>query len=215
MAVPKLIDAVDLQRHLLASADSLRAYVAGKIPPSLTGILSADDILQETFVAAFRHVRGFVPDAPNALDRWLTTIANRKLIDAIKAAQRLKRGGQHLVYHDEPELTLSLASLLAELAISRHTPSREASLREAASAVQDALGDLDDDRRRAIMLRFVDGLSPKQIAHTMGRSCAAIHSLLFHGLRELRSRLGRAAKFFSDARSADTRPAEESKAQHF
>ena len=214
MAVAGPIGAVELQRHLLARADGLRRYVAAKIPAPLAGVLSADDILQETFVAAFRHVRSFVPDGPDALDRWLITIVNRKLIDAFKAAQRLKRGGQGLVFRDERGRSLSLAGLLARFAAPRGTPSREVSVREAADAVQKALGRLRPDRRQAIMMRFIDGLALRQIAGRMGKSSAAVNSLLFHGLRELRSRLGRATRFFSDARSADAQPAPTNKAQH-
>jgi RNA polymerase sigma-70 factor (ECF subfamily) len=201
MVVSVPIDAIHLQRHLLARAESLRGYIATKIPPPLAGSLSAEDVLQETFVAAFRSVHSFVPTGPEALDRWLITIANRKLIDALKTAQRVKRGGQGEELHERPKHTSSLAGLLARL-----TPSREFSVREAADAVHRALRGLGDDRRQAIRMRFVDGLSLKQIARKMGKSYATVNSLLFHGLRELRSRLGDAAKFFSDARSSDAQP---------
>ena len=212
MATLGSMGVIELQGHLLSRADSLRGYVATKIPPPLGNLLSAEDVLQETFVAAFQNIGSFVPNGPDALDRWLITIANRKLIDALKRAHRIKRGGLGPVQPGQPRRSSSLAGLLAQFGAARRTPSRELSMREAADAIHVALSDLGADRRRAVLLRFVEGLSLKEISQKMGKSYAAVNSLLFHGLRELRTKLGRATRFFSDARSADVPATQASKA---
>ena len=62
---------------------------------------------------------------------------------------------------------------------------------------------LTEDRRRAIRLRYFDGLSLEEVSRAMEKSPQAINSLLFHGLRQLRELLGSAASYFSDARSSD------------
>jgi DNA-directed RNA polymerase specialized sigma24 family protein len=69
--------------------------------------------------------------------------------------------------------------------------------------MQIALSRLPVDRRRAIQMRYIDGQTPQEIAGKMQKSAAAVKGLLFHGLRELRERLGDAKRFFSDARSSD------------
>ena len=211
MAAPNTIDTAQLERHLLTHAGELRRYIATKIPPSLASVLSAEDVLQETWAAAFLRIRSFVPNGPQALDRWLITIANRKLLDALKALRRRKRHGAPRAVPDQRERSASLGGLLAQIAASRQTPSREVARQEATTALQSALADLCDDRRRAVVLRFIDGLSPKQIADRLGKSYAAVNSLLFQGLRELRVRLGHAARFFSDVRSVDTEAVQMSK----
>ena len=114
MATLGSMGVIELQGHLLSRADSLRGYVATKIPPPLGNLLSAEDVLQETFVAAFQNIGSFVPNGPDALDRWLITIANRKLIDALKRAHRIKRGGLGPVQPGQPRRSSSLAGLLAQ-----------------------------------------------------------------------------------------------------
>ena len=196
----------ELQLCLLARAATLRSYVAAKIPRSLSTLLTVDDVLQETWVAAFRHIRSFVPNGPGSMDRWLTMIANRKLIDGLRRAQTWNRQGTRLPVVRAPEQTASMFSRLALVAAPLRTPSGEVSMREAADAVQIALGGLREDQRSVIRMRYLDGMSLKQIADRLGRSSGAVSALLFRGLRDLRTRLGQASKFFSDVRSTDAPP---------
>jgi RNA polymerase sigma factor (sigma-70 family) len=198
------IDEQTLHEALLARINSLRNYVASKTPPRLRHIISPDDILQEVWIAAYRTISTFEANGPNPLDRWLTTIANSKLVDALRAARRLKRGGnRRLVRNAEAPLT-SFSDLFAELRSPQQTPSSEFHAVEAAHAVLISLNRLNDSRRQAIEMRFIEGLSHKEIACKMGKSGAAVNSLLFHGLRQLRAMLGDAAKYFSDACSSDS-----------
>ena len=63
--------------------------------------------------------------------------------------------------------------------------------------------------RRAISMRYVEGLSVQEIAVVLGKTKSAIHRLLFHGLRQMRKCLGWAGRFFSDAGSAAPESREE------
>ncbi len=203
MSDPGRLNSFELQRALLARADSLRKYVAGRIPERLAGVVSPDDVLQETWIAAFSHVETFVSSGPQALDRWLITIANRKLIDALKSAHCRKRGAGRPALTAVERTTSSPGAWVERLAEDAVTPSRDVATREAARAVQRALRGLPEERREVVQLRFVEGLSPRQITLRLGKSYAAVNSLLFHALRDLRRRLGQANRFFSDARSTD------------
>ena len=68
-----------------------------------------------------------------------------------------------------------------------------AAAREAGSAAWQAVARLPEDRRRAVVLRFVDEMSTAEIAEVMGRSEGAIRVLLHRALRsvaaDLRARL--------------------------
>lgn len=198
------VDEQTLHEALLVRINALHNYVASKTPPRLRHIISPDDILQEVWVAAYRTISTFVPDAPDALDRWLTTIANSKLVDALRAARRLKRGGSQRLVRDAGGPLTSFSNLFARLRSPQQTPSSEFHAVETAHAVLISLNRLNDTRRRAIEMRFIEGLSHKEIAAKMGKSGAAVNSLLFHGLRQLRGMLGDAARYFSDARSSDS-----------
>jgi RNA polymerase sigma-70 factor, ECF subfamily len=60
-----------------------------------------------------------------------------------------------------------------------------AALREASSEAWQAVSRLPEDRRRAVVLRFVDEMSTAEIAATMGRSEGAVRVLLHRALRSV------------------------------
>ena len=60
-----------------------------------------------------------------------------------------------------------------------------AALREAGSAAWQAVARLPDDRRRAVILRFVDEMSTAEIAEILGRSEGAVRVLLHRALRSV------------------------------
>jgi RNA polymerase sigma-70 factor (ECF subfamily) len=68
-----------------------------------------------------------------------------------------------------------------------------AAAREAGSAAWQAVARLAEDRRRAVVLRFVDEMSTAEIAEVLGRSEGAVRVLLHRALRsvaaDLRERL--------------------------
>jgi RNA polymerase sigma factor (sigma-70 family) len=191
-----------LQQQLMRRADELRHYVAQRIPPQLAPDVLPDDVLQEAWIAAFRSIGAVRIEDSAAVDHWIISIINRKLLDALKRAHAKKRGGD-FGRIAEKHSSSSLSGIIALLTSHERTPSRAVSQKEASKAVRVALGRLNHDRRRAIRMRFIEGMAPKDIATRMGRSAPAVSALLFNGLRELRERLGHAAKFFTDARSQE------------
>ena len=52
-----------------------------------------------------------------------------------------------------------------------------------------AVAELPDDRRQVVLLRFVDGLSSREIGQVMDRSEGAARVLLHRALRDLAGRL--------------------------
>ena len=63
--------------------------------------------------------------------------------------------------------------------------------RDEAAAALRALDRLPDDRRRALLLRFVDEMSTAEIAGVLGRSEGAVRVLIHRGLRAVARDLGR------------------------
>jgi len=88
----------------------------------------------------------------------------------------------------------SVAPLEEALGVSAPDDIAEAAVaREAGSAAWQAVARLPDDRRRAVILRFVDEMSTSEIAAVLGRSEGAVRVLLHRALRsvaaDLRGRL--------------------------
>ena len=78
------VDEVELEKRLLNRADVLRRRLEMGIPARLQPEVSADDILQEVWVAAFREIPALIGQRPDAFDRWLVRVAERKLLGAIR-----------------------------------------------------------------------------------------------------------------------------------
>jgi RNA polymerase sigma factor (sigma-70 family) len=198
---PQTLDRETLHRDLLPRVAGLRRYVHRKVPPRLRTMISADDVLQEVWLSAYRTVSSFRPDGPGAIDRWLERIANSELVDAIRWARCQKRGGDRGHVRDVQRRITSLSNLLACVRSPQKTPSSAFSTIENAHAISIALSRLREDRRRAVYLRHIEGRTHKEIASDMAKTEAAVNSLVYQGLRELRVILGDATKYFSDAQS--------------
>jgi RNA polymerase sigma-70 factor (ECF subfamily) len=61
---------------------------------------------------------------------------------------------------------------------------------DAGRAIRDALARIPSDRRQVILLRFVDGLSAREIGAVLDRSEGATRVLLHRALRDLARELG-------------------------
>jgi RNA polymerase sigma-70 factor (ECF subfamily) len=69
-------------------------------------------------------------------------------------------------------------------------PAGLVSLAEDARGLRLALERLPDDRRQVVVLRFVDGLSAREIGAVLGRSEGAVRVLQHRALRDLAEILG-------------------------
>jgi RNA polymerase sigma-70 factor, ECF subfamily len=127
----------------------------------------AEDITQEVFVGAARHFRaaGQVP-----LPAWLFQVARSRLIDHWRAEARKERklrllsgGRSDSLTGDPAEAVVSGRRVLA------------------------ALGELPTTQAAALVLRYVEGSSTKEVAGTLKRSVKATESLLARARRNLES----------------------------
>ena len=127
----------------------------------------AEDITQETFVAAARHFRQEI-DVPSP--SWLYQVARSRLIDHWRAEARKERkmrlvsGGQSNEPSSDP----------AEGIVS-------------GGRVMAALGELPTNQRAALVLRYLDGYSTKDVARMLKRSVKATESLLARARQNLES----------------------------
>jgi RNA polymerase sigma factor (sigma-70 family) len=201
MAIAEYIGVTDeltLHKALMRRAPDIRFYMDLKTPPNLRSVIAVEDVLQEVWIAAFQGLPSFRPEGPDALDRWLTTIVQRILINTIKAAQATRRGGHcGADPQDKVDRSSSMLNLFSEVASPSRTPSSEAAAVEAVHSVQIALASLPEDRRQVVWLRYIKGKTNDEIAMALKKTRTAVKSLLTHGLRDLKERLGTATKFLS------------------
>jgi RNA polymerase sigma factor (sigma-70 family) len=136
----------------------------------------AYDLTAETFAAALRSVPRYEP-RPEPARAWLFAIARHTLFDALRRGQVEDRARRALAM--EP-IVLSDADVAA-LDLLADTPALE------------AVADLPDDQRAAVLARHVDGDSYAEIAQRLACSESVVRQRVSRGLRALRARLGEGA----------------------
>ncbi len=135
----------------------------------------AEDATERTFMAALRALPGFREEGAT-FRAWLFRIAHNTLANAHRTRRRrrtepLPEGLERAAPNADP------AGLVLEA--------------EEARRVLHAVAELPDDRRQVVLLRFVDGLSSREIGQVMDRSEGAARVLLHRALRDLAALLGR------------------------
>jgi len=134
----------------------------------------AEDVLQETFVGAYRGLSKFNGHA--AVKTWLTQILIRQ---AAKMWNKSKRS-REAVAIDSP------AGEAAGEALSR--PSSEADVDRRLDLMQ-VIDGLPEDHRQVILLREVQGLSYEEIAQVLGVPRGTVESRLHRARSRLKQRL--------------------------
>jgi len=133
---------------------------------------AAREVLQETMLAAFRHLPGFRGDA--ALSTWLYQIARSFCIK--------ERRGQH------PTRSLD-ADDSPDLVDPSPRPDARTHAREIGEALSRAIAELPPDQREVLILRDVEGLSAEQAADVIGIEVGALKSRLHRARMAMRTEL--------------------------
>jgi RNA polymerase sigma-70 factor (ECF subfamily) len=186
-----------LESLLLQQAEQLERYVRRKLPKDVQRVVAPEDVLQEVWTTALRRASAFRATRPDDFERWLMKITESRVIDVLRYARRLKRKGGNQLEYDGHRRPKSYLDLFARVASDEPTPSSEDEAKEAVRAVQLAVAGLPDDCRSAITLHHLHGHTRQQIAGAMGKTEAAVNSLLYRGLQNLRTRFKRMHGFLS------------------
>lgn len=135
----------------------------------------AEDLLQETFLAALRAAGQFRGDA--SARTWLFTIARNAWLR--RARPQAAAGGEEM----------DLESLAASAGWGSQNPESLAMLAQDRQRLERALARLGEGEREVIILRDLEGLSGEETAAVLGISLAAMKSRLHRGRIELAARL--------------------------
>jgi RNA polymerase sigma-70 factor (ECF subfamily) len=164
----------------------------------------AEDVTERTFMLALSGLSSFEERADPAdgdastFRIWLFRIARNAVANHRRSARR------------RPVAPLEAAAGLAD----PFDVSHAAAVRDEARAAWEAVGRLPDDRRRAIVLRFVEEMSAAEIAGVLGRTEGAVRVLLHRALRSVAADLRRVdAAARDDGRNAREAAAREATAR--
>lgn len=140
----------------------------------LDDVHEADDVAQETFIAAHRFLAGFRNESNPKT--WLTAIA----INASRGRLRKRNARQALLN------TLHALHLLKNLPA---TPEQAAIQSEADQCIREAVDRLDEKHRIPLILRYVHELTVPEIAQILHLSQGTVHSRLHYARKHLHATL--------------------------
>ncbi len=134
---------------------------------SLQGKADAGDLVQETFSRAHRYFPRFRGTTEGELKAWLRKILVSRLGKLVKKHCGAGRPRPREV---ADALTRSSERLDAALVDPRDSPATQASRREDAIRIADALARIPAHYREVVILRLVEGLSFPEIAARLGKT---------------------------------------------
>lgn len=140
----------------------------------------AQDVVQETFLSVFRHLKGLRD--PSRFSVWIYRIALNH------CRLRLRSGAPHISLDDEAtNLTFEEGVDAAGLT----APSKPAESLEAADIIRKALEGLSENQRTALILKEYMGLSLEELAAVMNCPLSTAKSRVYQGLRHVQRNLVR------------------------
>lgn len=157
-----------------------RALVAGTVARMLSSNSDVEDIAQQVFIRVWKSARRYVPRAK--FTTWLLKITRNLVFNELRRTKR----HAHVPLQSEPgvedppvkdETNLAPDASLLELELQR--------------TIEDAILQLPETQRMALVLRRYEQLSYEQIAEVLDLSVPAVKSVLFRARSELRSRLSK------------------------
>lgn len=151
--------------------------------------LDVADIVQDVSLEVHRRITGFRGGSEGEFLAWLRQILGGVLANQIRRYFGAKRRDVRLERDLFEDLDRSSRAMAGPLVAVQSSPSAQASRREQAVILADALDGLASDYREVIILRQLEGLSFPEVAEQMGRTLDSVKNLWARALVKLRSRL--------------------------
>jgi RNA polymerase sigma-70 factor (ECF subfamily) len=172
-------DAVLIGRIVNGEPDAARSLVE-RYTPLLrrmvlrTGVPAAqlDDVLQETWIRVVRSAARYNPMQP--FPRWLFTIAVNRVRTCITRDKAESMRQQPIDRKDEPVAQTPPADAILERA-------------QLAAAVRAQISTLSPRLAEAILLRFFEEMSEKEMAEQLGVPVGTVKSRLHNAIQKLKS----------------------------
>ena len=178
---------------------SLLLVIERRMSAALRGVLSAEDILQDALLHAWRDRRQLEWRGLPGFRSWLLTIIDHRIHDAADRQAAAKRDRGRAPLSLSAPGSLGTASESADLGYpaGSTTPSKLAMYREQADAIRAAIDGLPEDYRDVVQLRLAEQCTLGEIARRLGIGVEAVRHRLRKGselyVRRLRSALGTGA----------------------
>lgn len=154
--------------------DRYRRILFGLLIRILGSREEAEEILQEVFIQVWRRAADFDEQRGKPFT-WLVTLARSRAIDRLRQLSARER----------------LATATAQEAPAEASDAAQDAYRsEQKEIVAEALSQLPEDQRQALLLAYFEGLTQTEIAGRLGAPLGTIKTRMRSGLIKLRELLG-------------------------
>jgi RNA polymerase sigma-70 factor (ECF subfamily) len=156
-----------------------QTLIAGTVARMLGSNSEVEDVAQQVFIRVWKSAGRYVPRAK--FTTWLLKITRNLVFNEMRRSKRQA----HVPMQTEAEETIPLRD--------ETTQSPDASLLESElqKAIEEAISELPETQRMALVLRRYEELSYEEIADVLDLSVPAVKSVLFRARTDLRERLRR------------------------
>lgn len=127
----------------------------------------AEDVASAVFLSAWRTIDHFVPQHEASFAAWLFRLAHNHVID------RYRNTHEAISLDAQPEIGISLPTYGIDDAEAR------LDMRLTLLEVRGALQQLTEEQREVVLLRFVEGLSAREVGAILGKQEGTVRGLQF------------------------------------
>jgi RNA polymerase sigma-70 factor (ECF subfamily) len=157
-----------------------QGLVAGTVARMLGSNSDVEDIAQQVFIRVWKSARRYVPRAK--FTTWLLKITRNLVFNELRRTKR------HAHVPLQPEPVAEDPPVKDEMYLAPDVSLLETELQR---TIEEAILQLPETQRLALVLRRYEQLSYEQIAEVLNLSVPAVKSVLFRARTELRSRLSK------------------------
>jgi RNA polymerase sigma-70 factor (ECF subfamily) len=133
----------------------------------------AEDVVQESFLEAWRRAAGWDP-ARGSRESWVLLITRSRALDRLRARSSARRAAERAAADPVPP---------------QAPPVEAAEARQLRERVRDALDGLPPPQREAVELAYFGGLSQAEIAARLGEPLGTVKTRVRLAMEKLASRL--------------------------
>jgi RNA polymerase sigma-70 factor (ECF subfamily) len=170
-----------------------RNYLQGQagalIGLNLQSVVNPSDVVQQTFLEAYRDFSHFKGSTEAQWRAWLRRILAHNLANLVEKHVRARKRDRRRQVSLDCRLAVPASSVAGHnpaVASVQSSPSAQAQRREAAAVLAHELAQLPEDYREVLVLRNYEGHSFEEVARHMGRTSGAVRILWLRALDRLR-----------------------------
>jgi RNA polymerase sigma-70 factor, ECF subfamily len=175
-----------LGRLLSLYRDYLRLLARVEIGRRLQSKVDASDLVQETLCEAHKNFPNFRGATEAEFVAWLRQIMASTICGLLRKYLGTHKRDIDLERELRESLDRSSLGMAAGLVDRGSSPSQQASRREQAVLLAEALAKLPEDYREVLVLRHLEGHSFPEISRRMDRTLDSVEKLWVRGLAKLR-----------------------------